>query len=47
MMKTKKIFDLVILGIALGFAVIVGNSAMAVAGVIIVMLSDRIEGQDV
>lgn len=46
-MKTKKIFDLVILGVALGFAIVVGNSAMAIAGVIIVMLSDRIEGQGV
>ena len=47
MRKAKELFDIVILGTALAFALVIGNSAMAIGGIILVMLSDRIGGQKV
>lgn len=42
MSKVKAIFDVVVLGIALGTAIVLNNTALAVGGIILVMLSDRL-----
>lgn len=44
--KIKSIIDKVVLGTGLFSALVLGNAALAVAGVIIVMLYDRLPARD-
>lgn len=46
MNKVKTIFDMIVLGIALGSALVLSNAALAVGGIILVMLSDRLPKGD-
>lgn len=44
--KVKSIFDFVIIGVALFSALVLGNTALATGGILLVMLADRLPKGD-